>query len=141
VESVIGEVLRQEGAMVEVQQVEAKKVLEQVQMIHIVQDVIVPSVYNKEDLENVVSLENETISQLSKSLDLLYPSAITTTPRPSVFFSLRPLLRTSFPSLFTRDPTLGTLLLRVPALYDHHLTRTNVYHFTPAATDGVVSKD
>jgi hypothetical protein len=36
VESVIGEVLRQEGAMVEVQRVEAKKVLEQVQMIHVV---------------------------------------------------------------------------------------------------------
>jgi hypothetical protein len=133
---VLGEVLRQEGAMVEVQRVEAKKVLEQVQMIHVVQDVIMPTVYNKEDLEKAVSLENETISQLSKSLDLLYPP---TTPRPSVFFSLRPLPRTSFPSLFTRDPTDGTLLLRVPALYDHHLTRTNVYHFTP--TSGVGSKD
>jgi hypothetical protein len=106
-------------------------------MIHVVQDVIVPTVYNKEDLEKVVSLENETISQLSKSLDLLYPP---TTPRPSVFFSLRPLPRTSFPSLFTRDPSDGTLLLRVPALYDHHLTRTNVYHFTPTNT-GAVSKD
>jgi hypothetical protein len=106
-------------------------------MIHVVQDVIVPTVYIKEDLEKVVSLENETISQLSKSLDLLYPP---TTPRPSVFFSLRPLPRTSFPSLFTSDPLDGTLLLRVPALYDHHLTRTNVYHFTPTNTGGV-SKD
>ena len=58
----IGEVLRQEGAMVEVDRVEAKKILDQIQIIHVVQDVIVPTVYNKEDLDKVFSLENETIS-------------------------------------------------------------------------------
>ena len=58
----IGEVLRQEGAMVEVDRVEAKKILDQIQIIHVVQDVIVPTVYNKQDLDKVFSLENETIS-------------------------------------------------------------------------------
>ena len=94
---VLEELLRQEGAYVEVQEVEPNKVNEKIHMIHVIQEVIVPTVYREEEIPKAVSLEDTVSAHLQKVLDIVYPNQ-----KPDVFFSKRLLPRVSFTSLFSK---------------------------------------